>query len=227
VRILIVDDDVPVAKFVSALLTAEHHESRMVAVSEASRIIPQIHTDLVILDKNVSGAAGMEILRLLRSTRPHLPILVLTGSEGVEDCVKSLDAGADDYLNKPFVPAELSARVRALLRRSKLPFEPLLRNLDLELDRVRRVVSRKGREIRLTPKEFGLLECLMLNAGREVTRSAIINDVWKLSSEASTNIVDVYVNYLRRKIDAGGPQSLIQTVRGTGYRIGPNNDTTQ
>ena len=161
------------------------------------------HCDLIILDLNLPEVSGMRCLRQVRIREPHLPVLILTGSARVEDRVNGLDSGADDYLTKPFAFSELPARVRALLRRSSLPFEPGPAHLDLELDRVRRMVNRKGRPIELTPKEFALLEYLMLNAGRNVSRSGIILNVWKLSSETMTNVVDVYINYLRKKIDAG------------------------
>jgi DNA-binding response OmpR family regulator len=176
--------------------------------------------NLLILDLAMPGTSGLEVLRQVRATKPHLPVLIVTGSARVEDRVDGLDCGADDYLTKPFAFAELLARVRALLRRSVLPFEPVLHNLDLELDRVRHVVHRNGRAIELTPKEFALLEYLMLNAGSNVSRSSIIHHVWKLSSDTMTNVVDVYINYLRKKIDGDGSESLIQTVRGSGYRIG-------
>jgi DNA-binding response OmpR family regulator len=129
---------------------------------------------------------------------------------------------SDLYVTKPFAFSELLARVRALLRRGTLPFEPVLHSLDLELDRVKRVVQRNGHLIELTPKEFGLLEYLMLNAGQNVSRSSIIHNVWKLSGDTMTNVVDVYINYLRKKIDVDAPMSLIHTVRGAGYRIGPS-----
>jgi DNA-binding response OmpR family regulator len=176
--------------------------------------------DLIILDLNLPDLNGIEVLRQVRKTKPHLPVLILTGSARVEDRVDGLNSGADDYLIKPFAFSELSARVRALLRRSNLPFEPVLRSLDLELDRVKRIVNRSGRSIDLTPKEFALLEYLMLNVGHNVTRSSIIHHVWKLSSDTMTNVVDVYINYLRRKVDGDVQQRLIHTVRGVGYLLG-------
>jgi DNA-binding response OmpR family regulator len=220
-HILIAEDDAPVAKFLCSGLESEHYEVRIATAGrQVSQMMEAGPCDLVILDLNLPDISGMEVLRQVRSTRPHLPVLILTGSARVEDRVDGLDSGADDYLTKPFAFSELSARVRALLRRSSLPFEPILRSLDLELDRVRRAVHRSGRCIELTPKEFGLLEYLMLNAGQNVSRSAIIHHVWKLSSDTLTNVVDVYINYLRRKIDGDGTERLIHTVRGAGYRVG-------
>lgn len=221
-HILIAEDDLPVAKFISSGLQAEHYDVRLSACGqEVARALEEGPCDLLVLDLNLPGVDGLEVLRQVRSRKPHLPILILTGNARVEDRVGGLNSGADDYMTKPFAFSELLARVRALLRRSSLPFEPVLRSMDLELDRVRRVVRRNGNSIELTPKEFALLEYLMLNAGHEVSRSAIILHVWKLSSESMTNVVDVYINYLRKKIDADAPEQLIHTVRGAGYRIGP------
>ena len=220
-NILIAEDDAPVAKFLSGGLESEHYDVRIATAGrQVSRMMETGPCDLIILDLNLPDVSGMEVLRQVRGTRPHLPILILTGSARVEDRVDGLDSGADDYLTKPFAFSELMARVRALLRRSSLPFEPVLRSLDLELDRVRRAVNRSGRSIDLTPKEFALLEYLMLNAGHNVSRSAIIRHVWKLSSDTLTNVVDVYINYLRRKIDVDTTERLIHTARGAGYRVG-------
>ena len=220
-HILIVEDDAPVANILSSGLESEHYDVRIATAGlQISQMMETGPCDLIILDLNLPDVSGMEVLRRVRSTRPHLPVLILTGSARVADRVDCLDSGADDYLTKPFAFSELTARVRALLRRSSLPFEPVLRSSDLELDRVRRAVNRSGRPIELTPKEFALLEYLMLNAGRNVSRSAIIQHVWKLSSDTLTNVVDVYINYLRRKIDADMTERLIHTARGAGYRLG-------
>lgn len=220
-RILVAEDDVPVAKFLSSGLEAEHFDVQIATGGrEAEQMIEESHCDLMILDLNLPDLNGLEVLRHVRASKPHLPVLILTGSGRVEDRVDGLDSGADDYLTKPFAFSELSARVRALLRRSDRPFEPVLRVADLELDRVKRQVRRGSREIELTPKEFALLEYLMLHAGCGVTRALIIRHVWNLSANTLTNVVDVYVNYLRRKIDVQGNEKLIHTVRGTGYRIG-------
>jgi DNA-binding response OmpR family regulator len=162
---------------------------------------------------------GVSILRQLRRQKPTLPVLVLTQRTRVEDRVQCLDTGADDYLPKPFSFSELSARIRALLRRSHLPSEAVLAVEDLKLDRVERRVERAGRRVELTTKEFALLEYLMRNAGRKVTRAMIIGRVWNLTFDTTTNVVDVYINYLRRKVDDGHPRKLIHTVRGVGYEL--------
>jgi DNA-binding response OmpR family regulator len=221
-HIMIAEDDLPVAKFLASGLEAEHYNVRLVSAGkEVPSMLEVGPCDLLVLDLNLPGVSGLEVLRQVRSKKPHLPILILTGNARVEDRVGGLDSGADDYMTKPFAFSELVARVRALLRRGNLPFEPVLHSSDLELDRVRRVVSRNGNSIELTPKEFALLEYLMLNAGHIVSRSSIIHHVWKLSSDTLTNVVDVYINYLRKKIDVDAPEPLIHTVRGAGYRIGP------
>lgn len=219
--ILIAEDDAPVANFLSMGFTAERYGVRVASDGrQILRMVDEGPCDLMILDLNMPGVSGMDALRQVREAKPHLPVLILTGSARVEDRVDGLNSGADDYLTKPFAFSELLARVRALLRRSSRPFEPVLHSRDLELDRVGHVVRRNGRAIELTPKEFALLEYLMLNAGRNVSRSLIIHHVWKLSSETMTNVVDVYINYLRKKIDSNASERLIHTVRGAGYRIG-------
>src|SRR5579864_3870173 len=220
-HILVAEDDLPVAKFLSSGLEGERYDVRLATDgAEVLRLLADGPCDLLVLDLNLPGISGLELLQRVRSERPRLPVLILTGSARVEDRVSGLDSGADDYLTKPFAFSELVARIRALLRR--MPFEPVLHNMDLELDRVGRVVHRNGRTIELTPKEFALLEYLMLNAGQNVSRSSIIQHVWKLSSDTMTNVVDVYINYLRKKIDSDGSARLIHTVRGAGYRIGPS-----
>jgi DNA-binding response OmpR family regulator len=227
-NILIAEDDLPVARFLSSGLEAEHYNVRLVpGGKDVPRILEDGPCDLLVLDLNLPGVNGLDVLRQVRSKKPHLPILILTGNARVEDRVGGLDSGADDYMTKPFAFSELLARVRALLRRGSLPFEPVLHSMDLELDRMRRVVRRNGNTIDLTPKEFALLEYLMLNAGHNVSRPSIIHHVWKLSTESMTNVVDVYINYLRKKIDADATQRLIHTVRGAGYRIGPNSRSAQ
>jgi two-component system OmpR family response regulator len=144
----------------------------------------------------------------------------------VEERVRGLDAGADDYVAKPFVFAELSARIRAVLRRGSRPARAVLQIADLELERITHAVHRGGHEIALSPREYGLLEFLMRHAGQPVSRAAIIEQVWKFELETMTNVVDVYINYLRRKVDFGHDRPLIRTIRGVGYQIGEDSQPT-
>jgi DNA-binding response OmpR family regulator len=219
-RILIAEDDEALAKFVRQGLEGEHYSVDIFPDGEQARSAATDNEyDLVILDLNLPKLDGVSVLRHLRLKKPSLPVLVLTQRTRVEDKVQCLDTGADDYLAKPFSFSELSARIRALVRRSHLPSESVLTVADLKLDRVEHLVERGGRRIDLTTKEFSLLEYLMRNAGRRVTRSMIIEHVWNLTFDTTTNVVDVYINYLRRKIDDGHAAKLIHTVRGVGYEL--------
>jgi DNA-binding response OmpR family regulator len=219
-RILIAEDDVALASFVRQGLEAEHYAVDVSSDGEQARAMAaEFDYDLVILDLNLPRLDGIAVLRQLRLKKPSLPVIVLTQRSRVEDRVQSLDTGADDYLAKPFSFSELSARIRALTRRSHLPSESVLLMEDLKLDRVERRVERSGRRIELTGKEFALLEYLMRNAGRRVTRAMIIEHVWNLTFDTTTNVVDVYINCLRRKVDDGHPKKLIHTVRGVGYEL--------
>lgn len=223
-RVLIAEDDEALARFVRQGLEAEHYTVDVQPDGERARAAAtEVEYDVVILDLNLPKLDGVSVLRHLRSKKPSVPVLVLTQRTRVEDRVQCLDNGADDYLAKPFSFSELSARIRALVRRSHLPSESVLLVADLRIDRVQRLVERAGRRIELTAKEFALLEYLMLNLGRRVTRSMIIEHVWNLTFDTTTNVVDVYINYLRRKIDDGHPIKLIHTVRGVGYELsGPS-----
>jgi two-component system copper resistance phosphate regulon response regulator CusR len=224
-RILVAEDDRPVASFLKKGLEAEHYAVDVAAGGdEALSLTEAVDYDLMVLDLMLPEIDGLELLKRLRARKRNLPVLILTGRNRVEDRVKGLDLGADDYLTKPFAYRELSARVRALLRRGHRPPELKLKVADLELDRVERTVRRGGKVIDLTPKEFALLEYLMRNTGRAVTRAMIIEHVWNFSFDTMTNVVDVYINYLRRKVDSGFAPRLIQTVRGTGYRLGAAED---
>ena len=219
-RILIVEDDVALAGFIRKGLEAEHHAVDSVGDGQQGKAMAlEFDYDLVVLDLNLPGLDGLSVLRSVRQAKASLPVMVLTARSRVEDRVQCLDTGADDYLMKPFSFIELSARARALLRRSHLPSDSVLRVCDLSLDRVERKVERGGRSIELTTKEFALLEYLMRNAGRRLTRAMIIEHVWNLNFDSTTNVVDVYINYLRRKVDDGFRPALIQTVRGVGYQI--------
>jgi DNA-binding response OmpR family regulator len=223
-RILIAEDDEALANFIRKGLEAEHYA---VDVSrdgaQARGLILGLDYDLVVLDLNLPRVDGVAILKSVREAKPELRILILTARSRVEDRVLGLDTGADDYLAKPFSFSELSARIRALLRRSRLPAESIMVVDDLRLDRIQRKVSRNSKTVELTSKEFALLEYLMRNAGRRVTRAMIIENVWNLSFYSSTNLVDVYINYLRRKIDDPSSTKLIHTIRGVGYELsGPS-----
>lgn len=221
-RILIVEDDAALSSFLRKGLEAEHHAVDTANDGEQGRAMAlEFDYDLVVLDLNLPGVDGLSILKSVRQRKTSLPVMILTARGRVEDRVQCLDTGADDYLVKPFSFLELSARARALLRRSHLPLESVLTVRDLSLDRVQRKVERAGRHIELTTKEFALLEYLMRNAGRRLTRPMIIEHVWNLSFDSTTNVVDVYINYLRRKVDDGFSPALIHTVRGVGYQISP------
>ena len=222
-RILIAEDDAPLAAFMAKTFKAEDHsvdvaENGQQALEKLSAT--QNPYDLLILDLNLPILDGVQVLAHLRERDSELPVLILTATDHVSERVACLDAGADDYLTKPFSFSELSARARALLRRKGRPVLTVLKVEDLELDCVQRTVQRGGKLIELTPKEFSLLEYFMRNAGRRITRNMIIEFVWKLSPDTMTNVVDVYVNYLRKKIDDGAQVKLIHTVRGVGYEFG-------
>jgi two-component system copper resistance phosphate regulon response regulator CusR len=219
-RILLAEDDTALAGFVRKGLEAESYAVDVSADGEQARALAsELDYDLIVLDLNLPRLDGVSILRHVRNRKPSLPILILTARSRVDERVQCLDFGADDYLVKPFSFSELSARIRVLVRRSHLSSQSVLTVEDLRLDRVERRVSRGNRTIDLTSKEFALLEYLMRNAGRRVTRSMIIEHVWNLSFDSSTNLVDVYINYLRRKIDDGFEPKLIQTIRGIGYEL--------
>ena len=222
-RILVAENDAPLAECLSQRLQQEQFAVQVVGNGpEAQRLAVNQSYDLVILDLNLPGSAGFEVLRNIRSLKPDLPVLIVTGTAPVEERVLGFEAGADDLVAKPFAFAELVARIRALLRRGNRPPRVLLNVEDLELDRISHSVQRRGRAIDLSPKEFALLEFLMCNEGRPVSRSAIVEQVWKLKCDTITNVVDVYINYLRRKVDNGYDPPLIRTIRGVGYQIGCN-----
>ncbi len=213
-HILIAEDDQTLAKFVREGLEGENYSVDVYADGEQARSAAlESEYDLVILDLNLPKLDGVSILRQMRIKKPSLPVLVLTQRTKVEDRVKCLDTGADDYLPKPFSFSELSARIRALLRRSHLPSESVLSVGDLKLDRTQRLVERAGTRIELTTKEFSLLEYLMRNAGRKVTRSMIIEHVWNLTFDTTTNVVDVYIFGRWQKVD-----SLRGAVVGLGFQ---------
>jgi DNA-binding response OmpR family regulator len=219
-HILVIEDDAALASYIRKSLESEHYTVDVALDGEQGALMASdLNYDLLVLDLNLPKLDGISVLRNLRPDKPQLPILVLTARPRVEDRVLALDSGADDCINKPFSYSELSARMRALLRRGRPSVEAILRIADLCLDRVERKVQRGGRSIELTTKEFALLEYLMRNAGRRITRSMIIEHVWNISFDTSTNVVDVYINYLRKKVDDGALHRLIHTVRGVGYEL--------
>lgn len=219
-RILVVEDDAALASYIRKGLESEHYAVDVAFDGEQGALMAcDLDYDLLILDLNLPKLDGISVLRNLRPSKPQMPVLVLTARPLVEDRVHALDSGADDCVNKPFSYSELSARVRALMRRGRPSVESILQVADLQLNRVERKVLRNGRQIELTAKEFALLEYLMRNAGRRITRSMIIEHVWNLSFDTNTNVVDVYINYLRKKVDEGASFRLIHTVRGVGYEL--------
>ncbi len=219
-RVLIAENDPATSVFVRKGLQAEFYAVDVITEGEqACAMVTEFDYDLVLLDLNLPRVDGLTLLRHIRARKASLPVLVVSTRNRMEDRVQCLDLGADDFLGKPFFYAELSARIRALLRRSRLPAQSVLTVADLKLQRVERRVERGGKRIDLTLKEYGLLEYLMLNAGRRVSRTMIIEHVWNLSFDTCTNVVDVYVNYLRRKIENGTTNRLIHTIRGVGYEL--------
>ena len=216
-RILVVEDDRKVAGFVQAGLEEEGYSVDVLYDGrEAGDQAQLVDYDAVVLDLMLPGRSGLQVLRDIRARKPTLPVLILTAKDSIDDRVAGLDSGADDFMGKPFALAELSARLRALLRRGS-PRETTLCVADLEMDTVRRTVTRAGRSIDLTPKEYALLEFLMRHSDRPVTRSLIVEHVWDIHFDSISNVVEVHVNALRNKIDRGFTPPLIHTIRGVGY----------
>ena len=219
-RLLLVEDEKKVSELVARALRAE---SYAVDVAEDGlrgwELAQAYEYDLIILDLMLPQLPGEEVLRRIRRTNQRVPILILTARGATEDKVHNFEAGADDYLTKPFAFAELIMRVKALLRRGPITRSSVLRVGDLEVDRFTQQVRRAGRRIELTPKEYALLEYLAANPGRVFSRTMIIEHVWDQSFEGLTNIVDVYVRHLRSKVDDPFPVKLILTVRGVGYGL--------
>lgn len=230
-RLLIAEDDRALGAFLARGLEKDGHEVTVAPDGEmAMQIAGEDPPEMAVLDLNLPRRDGTEVLQFLRSLTEDLPILVLTGRQEPETRLRCLEMGADDFMQKPFSFAELRARCRALLRRRSPGL--VLRHDGLEVNRVERTVTRDGRPIALTNREFALLEYLMLHRGRPVSRATLIESVWNMTPAAGTNVVDVYINYLRRKLDDPAsseapdaeeePRSkpIIQTVRGLGYSIG-------
>jgi len=220
-RILLIEDDEKVARAVSTGLEAERFAVDWVSDGPDGLDTARLGAyDLIILDLMLPGLSGTELLKRLRTVNSDVPILILTARDAMSEKIANFEAGADDYLTKPFAFAEMVVRVNALLRRGATKRANVVRIADLEIDRVHHQVQRNGTGIKLTSKEYSLLEYLALNAGRVLSRSMIVDHVWDQSFDGLTNIVDVYVRQLRTKIDEPFKQQLIHTVRGTGYYIG-------
>ena len=221
-RVLIVEDDDRIASFVSKGLVAEGHATTVVDSAEAARayLAPASPTpDLVLLDLGLPGADGEQVLRRLRISGSAVPVIVLTARAEVADRVRGLDAGANDYVTKPFAFEELLARIRAVMRTGHQPSATELTVGDLRLDLLTKLAWRGGRRIELAPREWALLELFMRHPTRVLTRAHILNSVWQYDLDPGTNVVDVYVGYLRRKVNFPGHEQLIHTVRGAGYRL--------
>jgi two-component system response regulator MprA len=218
VRILVVDDDAGVRQAVGRALSFEGYEVTQAGDGSAAlRLIAESRPDAMVVDVVMPEVGGLEVCRELRATGDDLPILVLTARHSVADRVAGLDAGADDYLVKPFALEELLARLRALLRRTEPTGDDVLGVGDLTLAPGSRLVERAGRPIELTRTEFNLLELLLRNAGQVLTRELIMERVWGYDFQTTSNSLEVYVGYLRRKTEADGGERLIHTVRGVGY----------
>jgi len=219
-RILVIEDEKKVANFIKKGLEEEHYAVDTAFDGEEGLYMAEVNEyDVIVLDLMIPKIEGLEVLKRIRGKKNNVPILVLTAKNTVEDTVKGLDAGCDDYMTKPFAFMEFLARIRALLRREKTDKAPLLRIADLTLSLVTHKVTRKEREIELTSKEYALLEYFMRNPDKVLTRTMISEHVWDYHFDSMTNVVDVYVNYLRKKIDKDFEPKLIHTLRGIGYMM--------
>jgi DNA-binding response OmpR family regulator len=220
-RILLVEDERRVASFIARALRESTYAVDVAETGEkALQLSADVSYDAILLDVRLPGLSGIDVCRELRQRRIESPVLMLTARGLVEQRVEGLDAGADDYLTKPFVLAELLARVRALVRRGFHSGNAKLRFADLALDRHRRRATRGQEIIPLTSKEFALLELLLLRAPEMVSRSEIVEHVWDCHFDSETNLIEVYINRLRHKVDQNRSSKLIHTVRGVGYRLG-------
>ena len=216
---LIVEDDASVARFLKQAMTEAGFSAQVASDGLDAISRARVYSfDLILLDVMLPGVDGFEVCRQLRATKVMTPILIITARDALEDKIEGLDSGADDYIVKPFQIAELLARARALLRRGASA-PTVLRMADLILDPATRQATRSGKTINLSATEYSLLEYLMRNSGRVLTRSMILEHVWQYDFEGNDNVLDVYISYLRSKIDKGHTPALIHTMRGVGYRM--------
>ena len=220
-HILVIEDDPTTGDYIASGLRAEHHVVDLVADGRDGLVQAMSgNYDVMVLDRMIPGVDGMSILHTLRAARKPVPVLLLTSLDGVEDRIDGLNAGADDYLVKPFAFGELSARLNALSRRPPPSDEPtVLRARDLEMNLLSRRVTRAGQEIDLQPREFALLEHLLRRKGRVQTRTMLLESVWDIHFDPQTNVVESHMSRLRGKVDKPFDTALIETLRGAGYRI--------
>jgi two-component system, OmpR family, copper resistance phosphate regulon response regulator CusR len=222
-RLLVAEADTSLAEFLQTRFQQENFTVQRVSTAqELSTLADGVKFDLGLLDLNLLVTSGVDSLRGIHKRWPDTPVILLSGDTAVDERVRGLNAGADDFVVKPFAVAELVARVHAVLRRHSRPVQDVFVFEDMEINRVTHQVSRAGRAIDLSPKEYALLDFLLRSPGRPVSRGSIIEQVWRMHGDSITNVVDVYINYLRRKIDAGADRPLIRTIRGVGYQIGGN-----
>ncbi|MEW6637081.1 MAG: response regulator transcription factor [Actinomycetota bacterium] len=224
-KILVVEDEAAIVRFLERGLAAHgHHVLSTGNGEEGVRLAAEDAVDLVLLDIKLPGLDGQKVLTRIRAGRPNLPVIMLTARDDLENKVGALDAGADDYLTKPFAFEELLARIRAVSRRADRPTQTRLQLQDLAIDLLSRRVWRGERQVELSSREFALLEYFMRHPRQVLSRQQILSAVWDYAFDPGSNVVDVYVRHLRNKIDRRGEPSLIQTVRGAGYRFDPRTD---
>ncbi len=219
-RVLVIEDDVAIGDFIGRSLREAGYVIDLArSAREAELLIVEQEHAAIVLDLGLPDRDGFDLMASLRQQGTTAPVLILSARRSVDDRVRGLEQGGDDYMTKPFAVAELTARLRNLVKRSgnNAPIATRLRAMDLEMDLLRREASRGSRSLRLTAQEFALLEYLCRNAGRVVTRSMIMDHVWKVRIDPDTNVVDVHIYRLRAKVDAEGEQPLIRTLRGVGY----------
>ncbi len=222
-RILVAEPDPFLADFLKEHLRKENFTIQLLhSTADLSAIDSSVAFDLLLFDLNQPASVSPDLLAQIQNRWPDLPYILLSANNTAEERIKGLNAGADDFVGKPLTFAELLARIQAVLRRRGRPVQDVYQFEDLEINRVTHSVRRAGQLIDLSPKEYALLDFLLRNPGRPVTRTSIVEQVWRMHPDSVTNVVDVYINYLRRKIDAGAARPLIRTIRGIGYQIGGN-----